>query len=236
MIAALAVRRAEAGRTAGILAGLAVPYNTPTVIATPFGKFRETIARGALDFALKGPNGKAIAFLRDHESSLLLGRNGAGTLDLVDTMAGLRSRVTLPDTALGLDTFRAVERRDLSGMSFAFTIADDGDTWHEPDTKGGLPLRVITKIERLYEVSAVAFPAYEGSTTLHTDEESRSRAQMRRRAAELQIAMTGGLVHIGKRTSPPLDLRPWLAQHRWRVGRRAMVRPDSQHEERHASH
>lgn len=235
MTAALAVR-SSTGQSAGILAGLAVPYNAPTVITTPFGKFRETIARGALDSALKGAHGKSVAFLRDHQSSLLLGRRGAGTLDLVNTMAGLRARVTLPDTAMGHDTFRAVERRDLSGMSFAFTIAEDGDTWHEPDDKGGLPLRMITKIERLYEVSAVAFPAYEGSTTLHTDEESRSLIRLRQRALELQIAMTGGFVHVGKRTAPPLDLRPWLAQHRWRVGRRAVATPpDSQHKEPYAS-
>lgn len=236
MTTAVAVR-ASAGPSAGTLAGLAVPYNAPTVIATPFGKFRETIARGALDSALKGAQGAAVAFLRDHQSALLLGRRGSGTLELIDTLAGLRVRGTLPDTSLGQDTFRAVERRDLSGMSFAFTIAEDGDTWHEPDTKGGMPTRVITKIERLYEVSAVAFPAYEGSTTLHTDAEANSRAQLRRRGTEMQIAMSGGLIGpVGKRTAPPSDLRPWLARHRWRIGRRALAGPDPQHKEHYASH
>ena len=53
--------------------------------------------------------------------------------------------------------YSAVERGDIDGMSFMFTV--DGDKWD--DIESDHPTRTITKIERVLEVSAVTFPAYE---------------------------------------------------------------------------
>ena len=44
-------------------------------------------------------------------------------------------------------------------MSFAFTV--NAQEW---DRSGEIPLRKITSIERLYDVSIVDFPAYEGTS------------------------------------------------------------------------
>ena len=53
--------------------------------------------------------------------------------------------------------YSAVERGDLDGMSFMFTV--DGDRWD--DIESDHPVRTITKLGRIFEVSAVTFPAYE---------------------------------------------------------------------------
>ena len=47
----------------------------------------------------------------------------------------------------------------MTGMSFMFTV--DGDSWEDLDTES--PKRTITSIRKVFEVSAVAFPAYEGT-------------------------------------------------------------------------
>jgi phage head maturation protease len=53
--------------------------------------------------------------------------------------------------------YSAVKRGDMSGMSFMFIV--DGDSWEDIDTD--YPKRTIMSIRKVFEVSAVAFPAYE---------------------------------------------------------------------------
>lgn len=202
----------------GKVAGTAVVYNTPTVIATPYGSFEEMVAPGALKAALSGRHGAGIALLRDHNSSLLLGRRSAGSLELTDTLAGLRMRAELPATALGRETRALVERRDLNGMSFAFTVDDDGDTWHEPAERSGLPVRVIHRIARLYEVTICTFPAYE-ATTVDLAERGARRLDLQRRHLATHIAMAGGWPH-GRRTLPRRELWAWCHRHPVRIGTR----------------
>lgn len=211
-----AVRRASATASPGVLEGTAVVYNTPTTIPTPFGSFEELIAPGALSGALQGRHGAAIALLRDHNSSLLLARRWSRTLELTDTVTGLRMRATMPPTPLGQETLTLVGRRDLRGMSFSFTVADDGDTWHEPTKKGGLPMRVIHRIERLYEVTICTFPAYE-ETTVDLAERTMSRQHHRRRRVAARMAMAGG-PPLGRECRPPRDLWTWCRHHPGRTG------------------
>ena len=56
--------------------------------------------------------------------------------------------------------YSAVERGDISGMSFMFTI--DADEWE--DLESDYPTRKIKRIGKVIEVSAVTFPAYEQTT------------------------------------------------------------------------
>ena len=58
------------------------------------------------------------------------------------------------------EAYSAIKRGDLSGMSFAFIVNKEG--WEDLDAD--LPLRRITGMSRIYEVSLVAFPAYEGTS------------------------------------------------------------------------
>ena len=56
--------------------------------------------------------------------------------------------------------YSAVDRGDISGMSFMFTV--DEDTWE--DLESDHPTRHIRKIGKVFEVSAVTFPAYEATS------------------------------------------------------------------------
>ena len=64
-------------------------------------------------------------------------------------------RAELPDTEEARSVYTAVKREDLTGMSFAFSVPDGGDSF---DAKTNT--RTITKISKVYEVSLVNFPAY----------------------------------------------------------------------------
>ena len=56
--------------------------------------------------------------------------------------------------------YSAVERGDLDGMSFMFTV--DADAWDDLESEH--PTRHIERLGKVFEVSAVTFPAYEATT------------------------------------------------------------------------
>ena len=81
----------------------------------------------------------------------------------------------LPGTEEARSLYTAVDRGDLSGMSFAFTVPQGGDTY-DPATN----TRTINKIAKVLECSVVPFPAYpttsvEASAQMK-DTENRKRA------------------------------------------------------------
>jgi HK97 family phage prohead protease len=75
------------------------------------------------------------------------------TMQLTAGPAGLDMSAQLPDTPEARSVHTAVARGDLSGMSFAFKVPPGGDRWNGRT-------REILKIEKVYEVSVVPFPAY----------------------------------------------------------------------------
>ena len=68
-------------------------------------------------------------------------------------------RAVLPGTEEGRSIFMAIQRGDLTGMSFSFKCEKDGSLY---DTKTNT--RTISKISNLYECSVVPFPAYQSSS------------------------------------------------------------------------
>lgn len=75
---------------------------------------------------------------------------------------GMKIRVDL-DTENNTEAkslYSAVNRGDISGMSFMFAV--DKDTWEDIDTEH--PTRHVTAISKVFEVSAVTFPAYEATS------------------------------------------------------------------------
>ena len=149
------LRRAPAGEAGvGSLAGYAAKYN---VESEELWGFREMIAPGAFDGVLQDD----VRALFNHDWSMVLGRTAAGTLRLSVDEVGLRYEVDLPDTSFARDLFTSVERGDINQSSFGFTVAMDGEQWVSRDRD---VLRVITRVERLYDVSPVALPAYPDAT------------------------------------------------------------------------
>ena len=144
---------------------------TPIVFnqETDLGYYRESISPEALDRT----DLKDVRFLVGHNTSMIpLARsrnnNANSTMQMTVTERGMEIRVDL-DTENNADArtlYSAVNRGDISGMSFMFTV--DKDSWEDLESES--PKRTITSIGKVFEVSAVAFPAYEGTDLQAADQ------------------------------------------------------------------
>lgn len=134
-----------------------VGYAAKTGIFTDLGWFREKIAPGAFADVL----GDDVRCLKNHDPNLILGRTTNQTLRIRENSVGLRYENDLPDTNTGRDVREEVRRRDISGCSFAFTIAEDAWVRYDDDRP---PERTIVKLRRLYDVGPVTYPAYPDTT------------------------------------------------------------------------
>lgn len=115
------------------------------------GGFREKIAPGAFARSIK--DNPEIVSLFNHESSMLLGRTGNGTLKVEEDKRGLYITVNPPEHRM--DVVNSIKRGDVPGMSFQFVV--ERDSWTGLDTK--TPMRTLEEV-RLMEVGPVVFPAY----------------------------------------------------------------------------
>lgn len=149
--------RAKQGEKPG-LDGHAAVFNQETVIGS---WFREVILPGAFTEAIGHDDVRA---LLNHNPDYVLGRNKSGTLRLEEDTEGLRYEIDMPDTSYAKDLSEVVARGDVSQSSFSFAVENDEDEEWDRDAvkQGKLPLRRIKKV-RLYDVSPVTFPAYEGT-------------------------------------------------------------------------
>lgn len=127
-------------------------------------QFRETIKPGAFDDVL----GNDVRALFNHDDSAILARsrNGEGTLSLGVDEVGLWYEFEAPDTQAGRDLMTSIARGDVDQSSFSFTVAPDGENWEERQEGDGpiIAKRTITKVDRLYDVSPVTYPAYPDAT------------------------------------------------------------------------
>lgn len=151
--------RAEENESGNIITGRPVVYGS----RTDLGWFDEIIEQGALD----STDLTDVRFLVNHDISRIpLARsrrnNGNSTMLLTVDSEGLGIRVTL-DTENNSEAralYSAVQRGDISGMSFMFSI--DGEEWEELESDH--PTRRIKDIGTIVEVSAVTFPAYSATS------------------------------------------------------------------------
>lgn len=148
------LRAAKKAQSPGTLAGYAARFNMPSV---DFGGWVEQIAPGAFRAVLEDD----VCCLRNHEADQLLGRLRSGTLRLTEDAEGLAFECDLPDTQVGRDTAEMIRRGDMSGCSFSFRVAPDGDAW---DWSGAVAKRTVHKFSRLYDVGPVTMPAYESTS------------------------------------------------------------------------
>lgn len=122
------------------------------------GWFFEIIERGAFTEALKDPDMECYS-LFNHEESRVLGVNTNGSLRMEEDKIGLYQETDLlGDTTDSSNMIAHLDAQRISKMSFAFTIAPDGQQWDED--KDGLLISTVTRAQRLYDVSPVTYPAY----------------------------------------------------------------------------
>lgn len=159
---------------------------------TDMGWYSEIIDDGALtDTDLKD-----VRFLVNHNTDMIpLARsrnnNTNSTMQLeVVPGKGLAIRVDLDveNNADSRSLWSAVGRGDISGMSFMFTVDKDG--WEDIDSEH--PTRHIRSISKVFEVSAVTFPAYAQTSIQQRglsealDSAAESLESERRRLAEIE--------------------------------------------------
>lgn len=117
------------------------------------GGFTETIEPGAFSDVLAGDPDVLLTF--NHSPDKVLARTGAGTLKLRDEERGLAFEAELGDGPTAQDVRDMVRRGDLSGASFRFVVAPDGESWEGEK-------RTLTKVAELIDVSLATTPAYDG--------------------------------------------------------------------------
>lgn len=96
-----------------------------------------------------------VIFVKDHEGTVFA-RTKNGTLELSTDEHGLFTRTDLSKTAAAREMFEEISTGMYSQMSFAFTVREDS---YDRDTH----TRTISKIKKMYDVSAVSFPANPGT-------------------------------------------------------------------------
>ena len=114
----------------------------------------EIIKPGAFDGCLS----QDVRALINHDSTLVLGRTKAGTLELKQDSRGLWGSIKINrDDSDAMNLYARVQRGDVDQCSFGFEI--ERETF--VDLGGGACRWEIEKINPLYEVSVCTFPAYE---------------------------------------------------------------------------
>lgn len=170
--------QSERGEGVRTITGRPIVYGS----RTDLGWFDEIIEPGALDMT----NLNDVRFLVNHDLSRIpLARsrrnNANSTLRLMPDNEGLamETDVDVENNMTARELTSAIDRGDISGMSFMFTI--DDEEWENLESDH--PLRRVKKIGSVIEVSAVTFPAYED-----TEIKTRNKEALESARRELESA------------------------------------------------
>ena len=169
---------------------------------TDLGWYDEIIDDGALN----NTDLKDVRLLVNHNIDMIpLARSRNNTegstmkLTPVDGVGlDMRADLDIENNSDARALYSAVERGDLSGMSFMFVI--DADSWDDIDSDH--PVRHVRSIKRVLEVSAVTFPAYKEtaistrglsdaleSARMSLESVKAKRREIERRKAKIKILM-----------------------------------------------
>ena len=154
-IANLETRQEDDGQM--IVEGYAATFMQPYTLAKyPDFELREQIDPHAFDET----DMDDVIMQYDHEGRVFA-RKRNGTLELSTDDHGLKIRARLDGTTIGRQLYEEIKGGYTDRMSFGFTVAPDGEKKdRETDGAGNVTkLRTITKIRKLYDVSAVSLPA-----------------------------------------------------------------------------
>lgn len=165
----LTATRAEQNSNEMYIEGYFAVFNKPTELWP--GAFEE-IAPGAFDETL----GNDIRALINHDTTLVLGRNKSGTLEIKVDSHGLWGRIKInPNDTDAVNLYERVKRGDVDQCSFGFNILEESTEWRDDGTVKW----TIEKID-LHEVSVCTFPAYEDTGVQARHDEVKQHDQRQR--------------------------------------------------------
>lgn len=137
----------QAGEDTDTVTGYASTFDEYELFEFEGVKYYERIDPHAFD----GADLSDVVFLRDH-TGRVLARTKNGSVELSIDEHGLHQRSNLGLTAASREMLEDIRTGLYSQMSFSFVIAEGGD-----HVEGRT--RVIDRVAKVYDVSAVAFPA-----------------------------------------------------------------------------
>jgi HK97 family phage prohead protease len=138
-----------------VVRGYASTYEPYLMFEEDGVQFFERIAPTAFDDA----DMTDVVFLRDH-TGRVLARTRNGALKLETDAHGLLTEVNLGLTDASKEMYEDIKTGNYTQMSFSFVVARDGEHFEEEENK---VTRVIDRIRKVYDTSAVAFPANPGT-------------------------------------------------------------------------
>jgi len=155
----LEVRMEDETEQGAVIEGYPIVFNQEE----DFGDWREVID----PVSVNEKNLRDVALMVGHDFGMIplahsRRNNGSGTMQLTPDERGVKMRAVLDteNNPKAKEAYSAIKRGDMSGMSFAFIV--DKEDWEDLDTEK--PLRRITGLSEIFEVSLVAFPAYKGTS------------------------------------------------------------------------
>ena len=125
-----------------------------------------------------------IRALINHDTTLVLGRNTSGTLELREDARGLWGSIkTNPNDMDAMNLYERVRRGDVTQCSFGFDILKEKTEWRDDGS-----VKWILEKVKLYEVSVCTFPAYEGTgvQARHDEVKQHQKRQLEQRKKEVE--------------------------------------------------
>ena len=143
-----------------IVRGYASTFNEPYTLFEYEGvKYQEQVDSHAFDEA----DMSDVIFQYNHEGRVFA-RQSNNTLSVFPDERGLSIEADLGGTEIGRGLFEEIKGGYTNKMSFGFRVLDD--VWEQTSNKDGdtIQLRTITKIGKVYDVSAVSIPANDATS------------------------------------------------------------------------
>ena len=153
------IRAEQEEEHGAVIEGYPIVFNQETDL----GEWREVIEPSSVNDKLL----RDVALMVGHDFGMIplahsRRNNENSTMQLTADENGVKMRALLDveNNPKAAEAYSAIKRGDISGMSFAFIVNED--RWEDLDTDK--PLRRITGMSDIFEVSLVAFPAYKGTS------------------------------------------------------------------------
>ena len=141
-----------------IIEGYAAIFDSETLIGSEEWGFYESIDRKAFE----GADMKDVPLKYNHSDSVpILARTRNKSLSLSIDDKGLFIRAELLDTQDGKDMYQRIKTGLIDKMSFAFTVKEEDVRYNK---NSDVPHRTILRFDRIFDVSVVDTPAYDGTS------------------------------------------------------------------------